>query len=149
MKQLIVLILIATSMTSFKPTTKMTSIAVKSGNIKVKINGIESKKGQIVFMLFNKDEGFPSATNKAYKTGIVTTFDGTASYTFKDIPYGTYAIAVFHDENADGAIQKNFIGMPKEPVGASNLTKMSKPSFKKCAVELNASELKLDMVFII
>ena len=39
---------------------------------------------------------------------------------FNDIPPGTYAIAVFHDENANGKLDKNFLGIPCEGYGASN-----------------------------
>ena len=142
-------VLITLSCMSFKNPSSTTETAVSSGSITVTIDGIETKKGQIVFMLFNSNEGFPSETDKAYKTGIVKTFSTNASYTFENIPHGTYAIAVFHDEDGNGKIKKNWIGMPKEPVGASNLTKMSKPNFKKCKFQLEASELSIDMIFIL
>jgi len=32
----------------------------------------------------------------------------------------TVAVSVFHDENGNGKLDRNFIGMPKEGVGASN-----------------------------
>ena len=41
------------------------------------------------------------------------------TYTFKDIPIGQYAIAVFQDENNDGKLSKNLFGAPKEPYGFS------------------------------
>jgi uncharacterized protein (DUF2141 family) len=37
-----------------------------------------------------------------------------------DLPPGTYAIACFHDENANGVFDQNFIGIPKEGFGFSN-----------------------------
>ncbi|MGB5817937.1 MAG: DUF2141 domain-containing protein [Saonia sp.] len=120
-----------------------------TGTITIHIKGIENKKGQIVFMLFDQEDGFPKEPDKAFKKGYVKEFTEHASFTFKHVPYGTYAIAVFHDEDSDGLVKSNFIGMPKESVGASNMTKMGKPSFKKCAIELKDTELKLDMVFII
>jgi uncharacterized protein (DUF2141 family) len=38
---------------------------------------------------------------------------------FRNIPAGTYAIAVIQDENLDGKLTKNFLGIPKEPYGFS------------------------------
>jgi uncharacterized protein (DUF2141 family) len=37
-----------------------------------------------------------------------------------DLPPGTYAVACFHDENANGVFDQNFIGIPKEGFGFSN-----------------------------
>ncbi|XLS28525.1 DUF2141 domain-containing protein [Flavobacteriaceae bacterium M23B6Z8] len=121
---------------------------VENGEINVTVNTIKSKKGQIVFMLFNQDKGFPKETEMAFKKGIVTQFNETASYSFQNIPYGKYAVVVFHDEDSDGEIASNFIGMPKEPVGASNLNRMSKPTFKKCAFDLNEGKKKISLKFI-
>ncbi|WP_299213359.1 DUF2141 domain-containing protein [uncultured Aquimarina sp.] len=148
-KKVFVLVIIATSMMSFKTNLNTLSNEINSGNIQVNVNGIDSKKGQIVFMLFNTDEGFPKEVNKAYKKGYVKQFSKSTSYTFENVPHGTYAVVIFHDENNDGEIESNFIGMPKERVGASNLTKRSKPNFKKCAIELNGVEKVIDVVFII
>lgn len=149
MKKLMILALVAIVTMSFKTNSKASSIEENSGSIKVNINGIENQKGQIVVMLFNTEDGFPKEVNKAYKKGYVKKFSETASYTFENVPHGTYAVVIFHDENSDGEIESNFIGMPKEPVGASNLTKRGKPNFKKCSIKLNSSEKILDMIFII
>lgn len=37
------------------------------------------------------------------------------------IPHtGTYALSIFHDKNANGKLEKNFMGIPTEPYGFSN-----------------------------
>ncbi len=120
-----------------------------SGNITINLRDIESKEGEIVFMLFAKEDGFPREPSKAFKRGVVTDFSASASYTFKNVPYGVYAVSVFQDRDKDGEIKSNFIGMPKEPVGASNMTKMGKPSFKKCSFQLNSQNKELSMKFIL
>ena len=33
---------------------------------------------------------------------------------------GTYAIAIYHDKNANRHFDKNFLGLPAEPYGVSN-----------------------------
>ena len=38
----------------------------------------------------------------------------SAQVTFKDLPQGSYAVSVLHDENGNGKMDKNFVGMPKE-----------------------------------
>ncbi len=37
-----------------------------------------------------------------------------------DLPAGEYAMTVFYDEDDNGELNTNFIGMPKEPVALSN-----------------------------
>ncbi|WP_422080856.1 DUF2141 domain-containing protein [Ulvibacterium sp.] len=120
-----------------------------SGDIIINLTEIESTEGEIVFMLFAEEEGFPRESSKAFKKGVITDFNTSASYTFKDIPYGVYAVSVFQDKDKDGEIKSNFIGMPKEPVGASNMTKMGKPSFKKCSFQHDGGTKQLNMKFII
>jgi len=146
MKKIIGVFLLAVSFLSFTPAIEKEM--VENGSITVTINGIEEQKGQVVFMLFTSGDGFPKEVDKAYKKGIIKEFGTSATYTFKDIPYGKYAIAVFHDEDSNGEIKTNFIGFPKESVGASNMTKMGKPSFKKSAIELNQESTSISMEFI-
>ena len=40
--------------------------------------------------------------------------------TFEDIPEGTYAVSIFHDENDNGKMDTNFLGIPSEDYGCSN-----------------------------
>jgi uncharacterized protein (DUF2141 family) len=42
---------------------------------------------------------------------------------FEDIPPGTYALAVIHDENMNGKLDTNWLGIPKEGYGFSNAVK--------------------------
>ncbi|MEO1012805.1 MAG: DUF2141 domain-containing protein [Bacteroidota bacterium] len=120
-----------------------------SGTITVHLKEIKSEEGEIVFMLFNEEDGFPKEPERAFKKGVVKEFSGSASYSFTNIPYGTYAVSIFQDKDRDGTIKSNFIGMPKEPVGASNMTKMGKPSFKKCSFQLESPKKELNMKFIL
>ena len=48
---------------------------------------------------------------------------------------GNYAVSIHHDEDADGKLKTNFIGMPKEGVGISN-NPGGIPSFGKSQVQI-------------
>ncbi len=37
-----------------------------------------------------------------------------------NVPPGIYAAEAFHDENADGVLDRNILGLPKEAMGFSN-----------------------------
>ena len=42
---------------------------------------------------------------------------------FEDIPAGTYAIAAIHDENRNGKLDMNWLGVPKEGYGCRTMQK--------------------------
>jgi uncharacterized protein (DUF2141 family) len=37
-----------------------------------------------------------------------------------EVPRGSYAVAAFHDENSNGKLDANFLGVPREGYGVSN-----------------------------
>jgi uncharacterized protein (DUF2141 family) len=45
---------------------------------------------------------------------------GIVEFTLRNVKPGTYAVAVFHDLNGNGRLDRNFIGLPNEPYGFSN-----------------------------
>ena len=56
-------------------------------------------------------------------------------FTFKKLAHRTYAIAVFHDLNSNGKLDKNALGLPQEPYGFSNNARntFSAPSFSQAS----------------
>jgi len=50
------------------------------------------------------------------------------------IPFGRYAIVVYHDVNGNGILDKNMFGVPAEAWGASNNARphLRAPAFKEC-----------------
>jgi uncharacterized protein (DUF2141 family) len=56
----------------------------------------------------------PIATGKATLTGQSLTF------IFRDVKPATYAVSIFQDENDNGKLDTNFLGIPKEGWGFSN-----------------------------
>ena len=46
--------------------------------------------------------------------------DSTFRYTFENLPYGDYAIAIYHDRNSNERLNRGLFGMPEEGYGFSN-----------------------------
>lgn len=57
---------------------------------------------------------------------------------YRDLPAGRYAVSMFHDENGNGQLDKNVLGMPRERVGFTRDARgtMGPPSFGDAAVDL-------------
>ena len=84
----------------------------------LKITGLRSEKGQVRIAVFNSAETW-LGEHPVYSSTIKV--DGqTVTWTINDVPYGDYGIAAFHDENSNGKMDKNLVGVPKEPYGFSN-----------------------------
>jgi uncharacterized protein (DUF2141 family) len=113
-----------------------------SQTISVKINELKNDKGVCFVCLYNKAHGFPDSSKNAVSCSKAKIIDKVAVTSFKDVAAGTYAIAVFHDENSNGKLDENFLGIPKEGYGVSNniLPKMSKPKFEAAKFTLTTDK---------
>ena len=65
----------------------------------------------------------------------LTAVPGATVVKIAGVPPGQYAAQVFHDENDDGEIKRNFLGIPTEPIGFSNDAPLHLhgPHFKEAA----------------
>jgi uncharacterized protein (DUF2141 family) len=87
--------------------------------LSVRVSVLRSQAGAVICRLFPSGEGFPGEpTYQALRR--VSIRGKEASCEFRDVSPGTYAVAVFHDENGNGKLDTNFLGIPSEGVGTSN-----------------------------
>lgn len=109
----------------------------ESAKLTVSIEGIESISGNLQVAIFRKKDDFPKH-NKQFKGQIIPVTASAMSCTFTGIPADTYAIAVYHDKNGNGKLDKNLVGMPTERYGFSNQARetFSAPSFESAAFSL-------------
>lgn len=84
----------------------------------VRIEGVRSTAGVVQLALFRTADGFPEDAAKAART-LTVKAAGTLVVTV-DLEPGTWALAVLHDENENGRLDRGLFGVPKEGVGASN-----------------------------
>jgi len=117
------------------------SSAQTNNKLVVKVTNIESNKGNIGVAVFNSKETFLGKPfmndEKKAKTGEMT-FE-------MEVPNGTYTISVMHDENKDGKLEKNFMGIPSEPYGVSMEGKsvFGPPSYNDAAFTITDKDVKL------
>jgi uncharacterized protein (DUF2141 family) len=118
----------------------------------VRVTGVRNNKGRIALALFQSEAGFPGDISKAVRTQQVEidAQTGSAQFVLQAIPYGVYAVSVFHDENMNGKLDKNFVGAPKEGYGASNnpRKRMGPPPFGEANFPLNEPEQSIEIKLI-
>ena len=88
--------------------------------LQVRAEGFENADGAAGIAVWNTARGFPEDIDHAVATTYAAIQDGVAIARFDQLEPGTYAIAVYHNRNANHHFDKNWLGMPKEAWGVSN-----------------------------
>ena len=120
--------------------------------IHVEITGLRKDKGQVLCALFSSPVGFPKNSDRAAAHSKSEISHGNAVCEFPGIVAGTYAVSVFHDENSNGKLDSNILGIPREGVGASNNAQghLGPPKFDAAAFRFAGGrlDLKITMVYL-
>ncbi len=101
--------------------------ATSTLNLEVVIQNLSSNKGLSGIQVMNEQK-------KVVVSAYVNIFNNDSKVTFFNLPQGKYAIRFFHDENANGKMDTNMMGVPIESYGFSNNAKGlfgSPPEFSK------------------
>jgi uncharacterized protein (DUF2141 family) len=111
--------------------------APAAGALHVRVVNLRNSTGQVICTLFNSPAAFPSDSSKAVGQIAVPIKDDAAACSFSGLAPGKYALVTFHDENSNGAFDRNWFGLPKEGYAFSNNVRpvFSPPSFKAAAFD--------------
>lgn len=110
--------------------------------LQVKIENVRNSEGYVLAALYNSEKGYPEDAEQALISDRIKAGSQNNTFTFKDIPSGTYAIAIFHDENDNQELDKNVVGIPQEGYGSSNnVQKMFRaPNFEESKFEVGKKD---------
>jgi uncharacterized protein (DUF2141 family) len=114
--------------------------------IHVKVLNIRNSTGTVACALFDSPDGFPiEYLRYAASMMAIEIRDTQARCDFVAIPPGTYALVVIHDENRNGKLDTNWMGVPAEGYGFSSDAKatLSAPSFSAAKVRYDGGTLDL------
>lgn len=97
----------------------------------VKVSKVKELRGFMMIAVYDSADKF--LTKELVVGAKVEVANEIVTHKFEDLPYGNYAISVYHDVDSDGSLATNFMGIPKEPYGFSNdgVNMLGVPSFKK------------------
>lgn len=112
------------------------NILAQSGNLEVIVTGIKETKGAVKVGLFDNDKDF---LKKAVYGKTVKVSGNSATVVFENLPVGDYAVSVIHDENENGDLDSNFMGVPTEGFGFGNnaMGMFGPPSYDKAKISWN------------
>ncbi len=116
------------------------------GTVVLKITGFSSARGQVKIAVFNSPEQW---LDKPVYSNVIDVESPEVLWKINDVPYGDYGIAVFHDENKNGKMDKNFLGIPLEAYGFSNNVRVTfgPPKWDKAkfAVSSSNKEVRIEV----
>jgi uncharacterized protein (DUF2141 family) len=110
----------------------------------IRVTGIRNTKGKIRLALF-RDSTFVEGREIEIDSATLS-----AKVVFEKLPKGVYSVNLFHDENMNGKMDSNFMGMPVEGYGFSNNPgkRMGKPGFDETNFQLNQPEWAIEIKMI-
>jgi uncharacterized protein (DUF2141 family) len=129
-------------------------LPAEAANLTVTIVGVRSSVGEVLIGIYDTAGGFNSAIDSsATKSALLPQAwriagvalrakAGSQSIIFAQLPPGRYAIIAFHDENDNGLLDENALGIPTEGYGFSNDARgfLSAPSFDAAAIDLGVPD---------
>ena len=106
-----------------------------AAELTVEIAGVDAGKGEIIVALFDRPELFP---NTPFLSQRRPAGSGKVVVVFNDVPVGSYAASAFLDENGNGRIDRNLIGLPIERYGFSRnaVGRRAAPAFEDAKIVL-------------
>jgi uncharacterized protein (DUF2141 family) len=120
-------------------------LSAQNVNLTVSVSGLKSDDGVLKVGLYNSEGTFLKIPYKSIPSQIK---DNVATVVFEGIPKGEYAISSYQDENSNGKLDRNEIGIPSEAVACSNNAKgyMGPPRYQDAKFNID-KDLKIDLVF--
>jgi uncharacterized protein (DUF2141 family) len=113
----------------------VTTLKSHSEETNLKINILNLDKPGVLYLSICQDsESFERTVKESEEKNCINNsveVDHYSAQTNMKLPFGEYAITLFVDFNGNKKIDKNFLGIPKEPYGFSNnvIGNMSAPTF--------------------
>jgi uncharacterized protein (DUF2141 family) len=99
-------------------------------DVAVEVSGLRATKGRVLVALHDDRWAFPSRWDRAVASTSIVAKEGTVTATLRLPRPGRFALIVIHDEDADGRMNKNAVGLPREGYATGrNATELEFPFF--------------------
>jgi uncharacterized protein (DUF2141 family) len=110
-------------------------LAVAQGRLEVVVKNVKGAKGNVRVGVFKDEKTF---LKEATIGKVVKAAAGEVTVAFENVPAGTYAVSVIHDENENGELDSGMFGIPKEGFGFANdaMGTFGPPGFEKASIKI-------------
>lgn len=109
-------------------------LPANAADLEVRLTGAPGD-GELVFQVYDAADAFGDLRDPAHEIRLPARGDG--EYALTGLVAGEIAVLVYHDENGNGVLDKNFIGIPRETLAISNnYQPKGPPSFARASFVL-------------
>ena len=115
-----------------------------TGEVTVALTGLRSTKGLVQVCLTRDAQAFPDCRKDPAGRRLTLAANEAGTFHFAALPAGRYAVALLHDENANGRADMALL-VPREGFGFSRDAAVSfgPPRFGKAAFAVGAAEVTM------
>ena len=118
-----------------------------AADLVIVVRGFDSIAGFVHYAVYDRPEAFPKYDGRIAKGQVPVTADAVRI----DVPGlrpGSYAVAVFHDENGNGEFDQGLFGIPLEQYGFSNDARgfFGPPDFDSARIDLGAETRQITIM---
>ena len=116
--------------------------------VRIDIAGLRNTNGVVRVALFATADGFPDAGNETRFTATVPVTGACVTVFIPRVPEGVYAVAVLHDENRNGRMDRRFPGLPREGFAVSGPGERgmrTSPRFHESTILIRAASTNLPL----
>lgn len=116
----------------------------KRSSFELYIQNIPENKGEIRIAVFDNEKDYDDKENPVHAV-VLPVHGKTLNWSDDSLPYGKYAIAVYHDKNVNGELDANLLGIPKEAYGFSNNARgrFGPASWKDAHFKVNSDQTEM------
>src|SRR5215813_5735647 len=104
-----------------------------AANLTVTVKDVRNANGSVLIAVYDLSGFGKPELAKAKQNA------GEVKFVFQGLPAGKYAVAAFHDENGNGKLDRNSLGVPTEGYGFSNDAQgtTGPPNFNQAAFDFD------------
>jgi uncharacterized protein (DUF2141 family) len=105
-----------------------------AATVEVRVTNVAGGKGKVNVAVCDRERFLKQC---AYSTSVPAQA-GENVVALRDVPAGTWAVVAYQDEDENGQLDRNFIGIPKERYGFSRdaASHFGPPGFDAAAIEV-------------
>jgi uncharacterized protein (DUF2141 family) len=115
--------------------------ALQKNQLEVIVKNVRPQKGHVRVCLFDNKNDFFNKALKCYDVD-APEYENSILVIFNGLKNSRHAVAVYQDYNQNGILDRNWLGLPKEPYGFSNnpSTYFGPPGFLRASFEMKESK---------
>ncbi|MEM6378310.1 MAG: DUF2141 domain-containing protein [Bacteroidota bacterium] len=121
---------------------------IESGTLELQLQNIKSFSGCIRIAVYDNEEAFSNDGTVVWGKVVSNINSKNISLKVDDLPFGDYAIALYHDKNDNDQIDKNTFGIPTEPYAFSNNPKVKwkQPTFEESKFHFSKTNQQIPLI---